>query len=239
MTEILAKSGVRCDVQNMRYIAQVEGRNDMIIEVQCPQYPSGLVAFVPFGTGAGPPETIDCPTAMNRGIACTLSAALKPIAYRNNTYGFALTIPPGWTVHEHQDDPSFVRADFGGPGALPMRASCVVSSQDTPATQRVSQTALNENVERLGAAAISNDTFAKMDPNAVVNSRRIVRLGDISAPEEDMTLRLSSIMVREKTLTMLSPGRSYAMVCGAPLSIYADSLTDLNTVTYSFRPISH
>jgi hypothetical protein len=46
-----------------------------VVEVQCPQQPQGLVAFIPLQDAPKPFETIDCSAAAARSIQCKLTAS--------------------------------------------------------------------------------------------------------------------------------------------------------------------
>ena len=76
--DALKQNSVNCEPAQMRVIGRESVDKRYVVEVQCPEQPKGLVAFVPL---EGPPEgngrkfeTIDCAAAAERDIVCKLPA---------------------------------------------------------------------------------------------------------------------------------------------------------------------
>jgi hypothetical protein len=66
---------LNCEPTQIRYVGrETEGRR-YVVELQCPQLPGGLVAFIPLGDNPKPFETKDCSTAAAQAaVQCTLTA---------------------------------------------------------------------------------------------------------------------------------------------------------------------
>ena len=65
---------VNCEPAEIRYVGRETQGRRYVVELQCPQQPHGLVAFIPLEDNPKPFETVDCPTALTRAVQCTLSA---------------------------------------------------------------------------------------------------------------------------------------------------------------------
>jgi hypothetical protein len=72
--EALKQNGVRCEPTQMRTIGRESVDKRYVVEVQCPEQPNGLVAFIPLEGNTHPFETIDCPAAVERQIQCQYPA---------------------------------------------------------------------------------------------------------------------------------------------------------------------
>jgi hypothetical protein len=72
--DALAQHGITCDAANLRAIGQETALKRHVVEFQCPQYPKGLVAFIPLDGNTAPFETMDCAkAAKERHIVCKLT----------------------------------------------------------------------------------------------------------------------------------------------------------------------
>lgn len=72
--QALVQHKVACTVQNARSIGRQNASKRHVVEFKCPEQPNGLVAFIPLEDGAGPFETMDCPTAGHKAhVICTLT----------------------------------------------------------------------------------------------------------------------------------------------------------------------
>ena len=65
---------VDCEPAEIRYVGRETKGRRYVVEMQCPQQPKGLVAFIPLEGNPKPFETVDCPTAITRSVHCTLTA---------------------------------------------------------------------------------------------------------------------------------------------------------------------
>ena len=74
LKDAIAKHGVSCDATNVRVIGQENALKRYVVELQCPQQPKGLVAFVPLDGNTAKFEALDCAAAVTRGIDCKLSS---------------------------------------------------------------------------------------------------------------------------------------------------------------------
>jgi len=72
--DAIKEHAVDCTPAQVRYIGRESLGQRYVVEVQCPQHPSGLVAFIPLQDNPKPFETIDCSAAAARSIQCTLTA---------------------------------------------------------------------------------------------------------------------------------------------------------------------
>jgi len=64
---------VNCTPAKMRFIGRETQERRYVVELQCPQQPKGLVAFIPLDGNTNPFETVDCPTAATRALPCKLT----------------------------------------------------------------------------------------------------------------------------------------------------------------------
>lgn len=65
---------VDCDPAEIRYIGRETQGRRYVVELQCPQQPKGLVAFIPLQDNPKPFETLDCSAAAARSVQCKLTA---------------------------------------------------------------------------------------------------------------------------------------------------------------------
>jgi hypothetical protein len=72
--DALKQYEVKCEPTNMRMIGRESVNRRYVVEVQCPEQPKGLVAFIPVAGNANKFETIDCAAAVERQIRCELAA---------------------------------------------------------------------------------------------------------------------------------------------------------------------
>jgi hypothetical protein len=68
--DALKQNGVSCEPAQMRLIGRETVDKRYVVEVQCPEQPRGLVAFVPLEGNTNKFETIDCAAAVERDILC-------------------------------------------------------------------------------------------------------------------------------------------------------------------------
>lgn len=75
--DALGQHNVACDANanenGIRLIGQETAKKRYVVEFKCSQQPKGLIAFIPLAGNTAPFETIDCPVAAKRGIACKLT----------------------------------------------------------------------------------------------------------------------------------------------------------------------
>ena len=71
--DAIAKRGVSCGASNVRVIGQQNISKRYVAEFQCSEHPEGLIAYIPLEGNSAPFETIDCATAVKRGLKCTLT----------------------------------------------------------------------------------------------------------------------------------------------------------------------
>jgi hypothetical protein len=72
--DALKDHAVDCTPAKIRYIGRETQGRRYVVEVQCPQQPKGLVAFIPLEGNPKPFETLDCSAAVARAVKCTLTA---------------------------------------------------------------------------------------------------------------------------------------------------------------------
>ncbi len=60
------------DDQNIRHIGQENNFKRHVVEFKCPEFPKGLVAYIPLSDSQATFEVVDCTTAARRGAACKL-----------------------------------------------------------------------------------------------------------------------------------------------------------------------
>lgn len=72
--DALAQHGIACDSTNIRVAGQETVLKRHVVEFQCPQYPKGLVAFIPLEGNTAPFQTMDCAKAAKEmHIMCKLT----------------------------------------------------------------------------------------------------------------------------------------------------------------------
>jgi hypothetical protein len=72
--EQLKKYNIGCEPADLRIVGREAEDKRYVIEVQCPELPRGLIAFVPLDDNAHKFEAIDCAAASERQILCELKA---------------------------------------------------------------------------------------------------------------------------------------------------------------------
>lgn len=70
---VIKQNGIKCEPTQFRLIGREVVDKRYVVEVQCPEQPDGLIAFIPLEGNANKFEAIDCNTAMERQIACKLT----------------------------------------------------------------------------------------------------------------------------------------------------------------------
>ena len=75
LREAIKEHAVDCEPAQVRYVGREGQGRRYVVEMQCPQQPKGLVAFIPLGDNTKPFETVDCATAATRSaVQCELTA---------------------------------------------------------------------------------------------------------------------------------------------------------------------
>ena len=72
--DAIKEHAVECDPAQIRYIGRETQGRRYVVELQCPQQPKGLVAFIPLQGNSKPFETLDCSAAATRSVQCKLTA---------------------------------------------------------------------------------------------------------------------------------------------------------------------
>jgi hypothetical protein len=73
LKEALTANGLTCSVSQSRLIGQESERKRYVVEFLCPEYPQGLVAFIPTGDNKNKFESVDCAKAISLHIVCELT----------------------------------------------------------------------------------------------------------------------------------------------------------------------
>jgi len=68
----IAAQGIKCNATAVRSIGKENTRKRHVIEFQCPEYPKGLVAYIPLEDSTAPFQTMDCDAAKKAGAVCKL-----------------------------------------------------------------------------------------------------------------------------------------------------------------------
>jgi hypothetical protein len=71
--DAITEHAVDCTPAQIRYVGRETQGRRYVVELQCPQQPKGLVAFIPLEGNTKPFETLDCPAAVARAVHCTLT----------------------------------------------------------------------------------------------------------------------------------------------------------------------
>jgi hypothetical protein len=70
----LAQHGVSCTVARLRMIGQEEHLKRYVVEYQCADQPTGMIAFIPLPGNANPYESMDCRVAARQQVPCQFTA---------------------------------------------------------------------------------------------------------------------------------------------------------------------
>ena len=74
LRDALKQNGVNCEFSQLRVIGRETIDRRYVVEVQGPNQPKGMIAFIPLEGNTSKFETIDCATAIERQIVCKLTA---------------------------------------------------------------------------------------------------------------------------------------------------------------------
>jgi hypothetical protein len=72
--DALKQNNVNCEPTNMRMVGRESVDKRYVVEVQCQERPTGLVAFIPVAGNTSKFEMVDCAAAVERQIHCELTA---------------------------------------------------------------------------------------------------------------------------------------------------------------------
>jgi len=73
LRDALKQNGVNCEPMQMRVVGRESESRRYVVELQCPQQPKGLIAFIPLDGNTNKFETLDCPAAAEQEIPCQLT----------------------------------------------------------------------------------------------------------------------------------------------------------------------
>ena len=73
--DAIAQHGIKCSASDERVMGQENALKRYVVEFKCPEYPGGLVAFVPLSGNSAKFETQDCAAAAKRHLMCKFTAA--------------------------------------------------------------------------------------------------------------------------------------------------------------------
>jgi len=73
LLDSVKQNGIDCEPAKMRIIGRESESKRYVIELQCPQQPQGLIAFIPLEGNTHKFEALDCATAAKEDIACQLT----------------------------------------------------------------------------------------------------------------------------------------------------------------------
>jgi hypothetical protein len=73
LRDAVKQNGVNCEPLQMRVIGRESESKRYVVELQCPQQPKGLIAFIPLEGNPNRFETLDCPAAAEQEIPCQLT----------------------------------------------------------------------------------------------------------------------------------------------------------------------
>ena len=74
LRDALKNNGVHCEPAQLRIIGRETIDKRYVVELQCPEQPTGMVAFIPLDGTSKPFETMSCAAAAEQEIVCKLSA---------------------------------------------------------------------------------------------------------------------------------------------------------------------
>jgi hypothetical protein len=73
LLDAVKRNGVECEPAQMRIIGRESESKRYVVELQCPQQPKGLIAFVPLEGNTNKFEALDCRAAAREDIPCQLT----------------------------------------------------------------------------------------------------------------------------------------------------------------------
>lgn len=180
------------------------------------------------------PTDVEARRALERALAGG-APVQNTFQYSSPAYHFAVSLPTGWTIHEHADDPTGVRVEFHHPQFDVKKAMCNAVIQDTPTTAHTSQNELNAEVSRGDAEVIlRNYGTTTNNPSVVLNTGDRAKLGKLMVQKGDMTFVRSGVQLRAQLLLAFVPGRYYIVTCAAPAVTFPDFAGDFDTILQSF-----
>jgi len=74
LRDALKNNGVHCEPAKLRVIGRETIDKRYVVELQCPEQPTGMVAFIPLDGNSKPFETMSCAAAAEQEIVCKLTA---------------------------------------------------------------------------------------------------------------------------------------------------------------------
>jgi hypothetical protein len=74
LLDSVQQNGIDCEPAKMRIIGRESESKRYVVELQCPQQPKGLIAFIPLEGNTHKFEALDCATAAKEDIACQLTS---------------------------------------------------------------------------------------------------------------------------------------------------------------------
>ena len=72
--DALEQNGVHCTTPKLRLIGREQEKKRYVVEVQCPEHPTGLIAYIPVNDTTQTFETVACEAASERHLSCQLNS---------------------------------------------------------------------------------------------------------------------------------------------------------------------
>lgn len=72
LRDSLEQNGIHCTAPKLRLIGREREKKRYVVEAQCPEYPDGLIAYIPVNDNTQKFETITCAAAPERNLSCQL-----------------------------------------------------------------------------------------------------------------------------------------------------------------------
>ena len=162
-------------------------------------------------------------------VLVTGAAAGEPKPYRNETNGFSLLVPDGWSDPAAADGMTTTSAD----GAV----RCSVTAQADEATKNETQDAINARISATYTGDSWERQFLGNGTEGQIESSGITRIEQWDAPWAKGWLRYPQQTARFGVILFQTPGRIISLTCIGETASYDKNNDDVVTVLNNLRPV--
>lgn len=158
------------------------------------------------------------------------ASAGEPKPYRNETNGFSLLVPDGWSDPAAADGMTTVSAD----GSV----RCSVTAQANAATKDTTQDTINAQVAATYNGELWERQFLSNGQQGQIESSGITRIEHYDAPWAKGWLRYpNQPNARFGVILFQTPGRIVSLTCIGEMASYDKNGDDVVTVLNNLRPV--
>jgi hypothetical protein len=162
--------------------------------------------------------------------------------YRDDTHGFAILQPAGWTITPNAPTMGSYRVSVDAPSHPKTGEGCSITVVVTPSAP-YTQEQINATVRRGDVLTAQMRQFKQMNLDTTVTSQSIVTLSGL--PVQESTQLVHSTSPKGKPFTaiihdfaLLAPGREYMIDCGTLENAYAAAQPEMDRVAQSFQLVT-